>query len=59
MCNKMEFRRNKNAENYLRIRRRMGIIIPADMHAYRCPTCGWWNIGHKSKYDQKQQGLTT
>jgi len=24
----------------------------SDLHVYKCPECGFWHVGHKSKYEK-------
>ena len=53
----------RQAERFLYVKKRRGIIISKDIHTYQCPTCGFWNIGHKSKFkgevpDREPDGLT-
>ena len=47
MCDrKKRYKAKKNAENQLKFMRKKGIIIPMDAHAYQCPYCSGWHLGH-------------
>lgn len=65
MCDrKKRFNKKINAENMLKSIRKKGVIVPPDAHAYHCPFCAGWHLGHEPnkltvkeiENDRKQHG---
>ena len=52
-CIKIKFPSKKRAENKLKAIAKQGIIIPENAHAYLCPSCGKWHLGHDRKIGGK------
>ena len=47
MCeSKIRHGSKKCAENALRKIRKTGMIVSPDAHAYKCPFCQGWHLGH-------------
>lgn len=48
MCERKTAYKSKYcAEDVLRKKRKQGMIITGEMHAYKCPSCSCWHLGHR------------
>jgi hypothetical protein len=46
MCErKIRYKSKKSADNKLKAIRKSGVIVQ-DGHAYQCPVCSKWHLGH-------------
>lgn len=46
---KIQYRNKKRATNCLNKIRKRGLIVPNNAHAYLCPQCSYWHLGHKRR----------
>jgi len=51
-CRKIKYHNKERALKHLKQMRKWGMIIPKNAHAYLCPSCNRWHLGHDKFYKE-------